>query len=85
MWRADSQLGRVKRLKTLDDPGSPAAAPRARADAVHTVTLTTGSTRFNTATPGLPAALRAVGQAKIRNHKRQEQGWLLVVVDLGLP
>jgi hypothetical protein len=46
--RAGSQLGRVKGLKTLDDPGSPETAPRAPADAVHTVRLTTvqhGSTR----------------------------------------
>jgi hypothetical protein len=40
---------------------------------------------FNTATPGLPAALRAGGQAKIRKHKRQKQGVLLVFVDLRLP
>ena len=44
-----------------------------------------GSPRFNTATPGLPAALRAGGQAKIRTHKRPEQRVMLVCVDLRLP
>jgi hypothetical protein len=39
----------------------------------------------HTATPGLPAALCAGGQAKIRKHKRQEQGVRLVFVDLRLP
>ena len=47
------------------------------------------SPRFNTVqhgvTPGLPAARRAGGQAKIRTHTRPEQRVMLVCVDLRLP